>query len=45
MILRFNDRTIAMEGNRHISMEDFAIAMIDEVEPPAHSHQRFAIGS
>jgi putative NADH-flavin reductase len=27
-----------------ISMEDFAIAMIDELEHPAHSRQRFTVG-
>jgi hypothetical protein len=25
-------------------MEDFAIAMVDEVEQPSHSRQRFTIG-
>ena len=32
------------QGNRHNSMEDFAIAMVDEVEKPAHSRQRFTVG-
>jgi putative NADH-flavin reductase len=32
------------EGRSHISMEDFAIAMVDEVERPAHSRQRFTVG-
>lgn len=31
-------------GKSHISMEDFAIAMTDEVELPAHSRQRFTVG-
>jgi putative NADH-flavin reductase len=31
-------------GKSHISMEDFAIAMVDEVERPAHSRQRFTVG-
>jgi len=25
-------------------MEDFAIAMVDEAEQPAHSRQRFTVG-
>jgi uncharacterized protein len=32
------------DGKSHISMEDFAIAMIDEVEQHAHSRQRFTVG-
>lgn len=32
------------EGKSRISMEDFAIAMLDEVERPAHSRQRFTVG-
>ena len=31
-------------GESHISMEDFAIAMVDEVEQHAHSRQRFTVG-
>jgi putative NADH-flavin reductase len=31
-------------GKSHISMEDFAIAMADELEKSAHSRQRFTIG-
>ena len=31
-------------GKSHISMEDFAIAMVDELERPAHSRQRFTVG-
>jgi hypothetical protein len=31
-------------GKSHISMEDFAIAMVDELEHPAHRRQRFTIG-
>lgn len=31
-------------GKSHISMEDFAIAMVDELEHPAHSRQRFTVG-
>ncbi|RYX86772.1 NAD(P)-dependent oxidoreductase [bacterium] len=32
------------EGNSHISIEDFAVALIDEVEKPHHIGQRFTIG-
>jgi putative NADH-flavin reductase len=32
------------QGKSHISMEDFAIAMVDEVEQPAHNRQRFTVG-
>ena len=32
------------KGKSHISMEDFAIAMVDEVEQSAHSRQRFTVG-
>ena len=31
-------------GKSHISMEDFAIAMVDELEHPAHSRRRFTVG-
>ncbi|GHC93288.1 3-beta hydroxysteroid dehydrogenase [Pseudorhodoferax aquiterrae] len=32
------------QGNSHISMEDFAIALADEIERPAHARQRFTVG-
>lgn len=32
------------EGNSSISMEDFAVAMLDEIEHPAHVRQRFTVG-
>lgn len=31
-------------GNSAISMEDFAIALVDELERPQHSRQRFTVG-
>ena len=31
-------------GHSWISMEDFAIAMVDELEAPKHSRQRFTVG-
>ncbi|WBS01653.1 NAD(P)-dependent oxidoreductase [Pseudoduganella sp. SL102] len=30
-------------GNSHISLEDYAVAMIDELEQPAHSRRRFSV--
>jgi putative NADH-flavin reductase len=32
------------QGNSRISMEDFAIAMVDELEVPRHRKQRFSVG-
>lgn len=31
-------------GESYISLEDYAVAMIDELEQPAHSRQRFTVG-
>ena len=31
-------------GQSRISVEDYAVAMIDEVETPAHIRQRFTVG-
>jgi len=31
-------------GKSWISMEDYAIAMADEIEKPAHSRRRFTVG-
>ena len=32
------------QGKRHISMEDFGIAMADEIEQHAHSRQSSTVG-
>lgn len=32
------------KGESHISVEDYAVAMIDELERPAHSRRRFTAG-
>jgi len=32
------------QGNSAISTEDFALALIDEVEHPRHLRQRFTVG-
>jgi len=31
-------------GKSWISMEDYAIALVDEIENPRHSRQRFTVG-
>ena len=31
-------------GNSAISAEDFSVAMVDELEKPAHSRRRFTVG-
>lgn len=31
-------------GKSHISAEDFAVAMVDELEAPKHSRRRFTVG-
>jgi hypothetical protein len=35
---------VAADGQSHISMEDFAIALVDELETPKHSRERFTAG-
>ncbi|WP_114948435.1 NAD(P)-dependent oxidoreductase [Microvirga calopogonii] len=39
-----DDLLISAEGKSHISFEDYAIALLDEVETPKHSRQRFTVG-
>jgi putative NADH-flavin reductase len=34
----------ASDGKSSISFEDFAVALADEIERPAHIHQRFTVG-
>jgi putative NADH-flavin reductase len=34
----------AADGKSSISFEDFAVALADEIERPAHIRQRFTIG-
>lgn len=39
------DRLLAdAQGNSTISIEDYAVALIDELERPAHSRRRFTVG-
>jgi len=39
-----DDMIFDAEGNSSISVEDYAVAMIDEAENPAHHRERFTIG-
>ena len=39
-----DDLLVDANGKSWISMEDYAIAMLDEIEKPAHSRQRFTVG-
>jgi putative NADH-flavin reductase len=34
----------AADGKSWISFEDFAIALADEIDRPAHIHRRFSVG-
>ncbi len=37
-------KVVSSEGRSWISFADYAIALIDEVESPKHSRQRFTVG-
>lgn len=39
-----DDLIVDADGNSHISVEDYAVAMVDELEKPAHHYERFTIG-
>lgn len=39
-----DDLIVDENGNSHISVEDYAVAMIDELENPKHHYERFTIG-
>ncbi len=39
-----DDLVTDAEGKSHISVEDYAVAMIDELENPKHHFERFTIG-
>lgn len=39
-----DDLLVSTEGKSWITFADYAIAMLDEVEKPAHSRQRFTVG-
>lgn len=38
-----DDLLVDAEGNSFISVEDYAVAMIDELEKPAHHKERFTV--
>lgn len=42
--LGLDDLIVDESGNSNISVEDYAVAMIDELEQPSHHQQRFTIG-
>jgi len=39
-----DDLLIDADGKSHISLEDYAVAMLDEVETPRHHRERFTVG-
>lgn len=39
-----DDLIVDADGNSHVSVEDYAVAMVDELEKPAHHFERFTIG-
>ena len=39
-----DDLIVDENGNSHISVEDYAVAMVDELENPKHHQERFTIG-
>ena len=39
-----DDLIVDADGNSHISVQDYAVAMVDELEKPAHHKTRFTIG-
>ena len=39
-----DDLIVDKDGNSNISVEDYGVAMVDELETPAHHQERFTIG-
>jgi putative NADH-flavin reductase len=39
-----DDLIVDAEGNSHISVQDYAVAMVDELEKPALHQERFTVG-
>ena len=39
-----DDLIVDENGISHISVEDYAVAMVDELENPKHHYERFTIG-
>jgi len=42
--LGLDDLLVALDGSSSISLEDFAMAVIDELENPRHTGRRFTVG-
>jgi uncharacterized protein len=42
--LGLDDLLVGPDGESKISVEDYAVAMIDELEQPRHTHRRFTVG-
>jgi putative NADH-flavin reductase len=42
--LGLDDMLVGPDGQSRISVEDYAVAMIDELEHPRHTHRRFTVG-
>ncbi|WP_422047460.1 NAD(P)-dependent oxidoreductase, partial [Rosenbergiella nectarea] len=38
------DSLLSNEQGSRISFEDFSVALVDEIEKPTHSRQRFTVG-
>lgn len=38
------DTLLSSDNGSHISYEDYAVALVDEIETPQHPHQRFTVG-
>ncbi|WP_240354519.1 hypothetical protein [Pectobacterium brasiliense] len=38
------DTLLSNDQGSSISFEDYAVALVDEIENPAHSRQRFTVG-
>lgn len=44
IILGKDNMIVDDQGESSVSVEDYAVAMIDEVEYPTHHYERFTIG-
>ncbi len=42
--LGLDDLLVGADGQSRISVEDYAVAMLDELEHPKHTHRRFTVG-
>ena len=44
MLIDLDNKEISIQQNSQISMEDFAVCMIDEVEQSRHHKCRYTVG-